>query len=496
MTALNPFESEIDGWEILALPTRSTKTDRENLLESGYDRYRDTNARTDGDALMEDIDKFVIKSLEKPDRQAVVDDPFTTHPGKLAVLTTVGTCAIAWNSRVKKHSGRGRYKPRLKLHHAVRDYFRHHVQWLCRKHEERSRFLCDFAEHGYRRRQEDKYGPPPGRVCTGIVPRPELGDGLFTEIPLEHASMQCFIKDDEGTLISKIRDRNVYIPAWHLNEKIHEQTGKAWELLVDTFEETCDAEAAAFIIERTPTVQRKLIRLFETNRFDELFEERKDPLPLIVMTKALNAFDHEEIACGKWVTAEDLYTAISQYRPDPLERSIVRKMTGPRSIGRRLAHLEGHRDIDIERRDGYPNHYRIRDSRGRARNVMVEKPEDLFELPCFNNLDEELKTGKPTREVLFLFVRVLLSLENEFSDDEIVDLFRRWPWFDEEITRYNVAYERTRTMPDGSPPLPIGCNNDNTQFSHFCIGKEICPYRIYSSLPMKKEVKEQVRQID
>jgi hypothetical protein len=157
--------------------------------------------------------------------------------------------------------------------------------------------------------------------------------------------------------------------------------------------------------------------------------------------------------------------------------------------------FEDHRDVEVKRPDQKrkSNKFKLLDSQKGFKDVEVQSPEDILELPCMENVDEHLQEQKPTRWVLFSVGRVLMSLENEFSMEELVDFYRRFPWFDEEITRYQLNYERDQRMADDNPPNPIGCNNDNQNFDTFCIGKENCSYSIYKSLPMRDDVIEQVK---
>jgi DNA primase large subunit len=100
--------------------------------------------------------------------------------------------------------------------------------------------------------------------------------------------------------------------------------------------------------------------------------------------------------------------------------------------------------------------------------------------------------------LLVFFVRIIMSIEpniegkSGFTDDEIVDWFRQYDWFDEGITRYQVEHERRQTTAQGEKPVPIGCKNSNTQWTPLCIGLDECDYSIYQSLPFKDEVYERL----
>ncbi|KAB1184788.1 hypothetical protein GJR98_17105 [Haloferax sp. MBLA0077] len=100
------------------------------------------------------------------------------------------------------------------------------------------------------------------------------------------------------------------------------------------------------------------------------------------------------------------------------------------------------------------------------------------------NIDEHLHEEKPVRYVLFTLARLLFSLENNFTIDDLVSLYERWDWHDPEITEYQLTYE----FDNGSNIMPISCTSENEDWMSFCVGYDNCPYDIYSSLPLKGEI--------
>ena len=134
--------------------------------------------------------------------------------------------------------------------------------------------------------------------------------------------------------------------------------------------------------------------------------------------------------------------------------------------------------------------YRLRFNESDATTIQVSEIEDILELPCMQNIHNFLLEEKPVRFVVYTYVRVILSIENDFTVEEIVDWFRKYPWFDEEITRYQARYEKNQTNENDDPYLPGNCYSDNEKFTQFCIGIGNCEYEIHESLPLKEEVLE------
>jgi len=102
------------------------------------------------------------------------------------------------------------------------------------------------------------------------------------------------------------------------------------------------------------------------------------------------------------------------------------------------------------------------------------------------NMAERLYEKKPVRKDLYSFARMVMWLPQYQDSDletivaDLKDIFSRWPWYDEQVTDYQIRYEFSNTI-GGDTPLPMNCDNDDMQ--RYCIGKEQCPYSIWGSLP-------------
>lgn len=210
------------------------------------------------------------------------------------------------------------------------------------------------------------------------------------------------------------------------------------------------------------------------------------------------------VQIGEFHTAQELSDALDAYDPaDDSEQAQLRQFSNNRSVAKTLANHDAHRSVTIDR-SGRVNTYRIGQSGSGARPIDVTELEDLFELPCMAAMDERLHDEKPVRKDLFNFVRMAmwLSQYREKTVDEITedikDLFSRWPWYDPEITDYQVKYEARRGErgigPTNRTPLPMNCDDDDMQ--RYCIGKDQCPYSIYGSLPFPDEMYDELEESD
>jgi hypothetical protein len=330
-------------------------------------------------------------------------------------------------------------------------------------------------------------GPPPGRVCADVQPVPELGGDLYIEIPLEHYNRFCEVRNDEGKIITKFRNGNAYVPGTDLDGKIRNMAERAFSIHISNQEKELPAEQVSWTVNNTPEIQGKITRDLEGKRFDKLFSDDGYPKKLGVVVSAVKTYDYEGIATGIWLTAEEIFDAIQDYYPHLTERAIVGGMKSPLSVSKTLMEFEDHHDLEVDD-SGRVKKFKLFDSKKSAREIEVDSPVDILELPCMENIDNYLMEQKPTRWILYSIACILMSLENDSTMDDLVEFYSRYPWFDKQTTKYQLEYECRQNMSDGRPPNPIGCHNDNRNFSTFCIGIENCSYSIYRSLPMKQEV--------
>lgn len=490
MPTVDPENELVDAWLVALLPQKYSQDEQIGLFDRGYNAFRDEQGKTDSNKFINAVEKFTLHAFKNPSSEETQTDPIHTDPGILAMAATLGAVSVKNHPEYLELTD-NYYAPDMKLLGYIKELWVDHVFWLLSNHDQRVGFLQEIAEIAYERKKEDKLGPAPGRVCTGIKRLPQFDNTLYVEISLEHYNRFCEVRNDAGEIITKFVDGKAYVPGFDLDTKIRQMAERAFDIHIANQERELPNEQVAWIVNNTTEIQKKITQDIDGKRFDKLFTEDNYPKKLGVIVGALRTYEYDEIDFGEWLTAEEIYEAIEDYYPHLTERAIVDNINSPLAVSKILSNQEDHHDVEIDREDRV-NKFKILDSKQSFIDVEIDSPEDILELPCMENIDEYLMEQKPTRWILYSVARILMSLENEFTIDELVEFYSRYPWFSEEVTRYQLNYERKSRMADGRPPNPIGCQNDNTNFGTFCIGLENCSYSIYGSLPMKDEVMDRL----
>ena len=258
-----------------------------------------------------------------------------------------------------------------------------------------------------------------------------------------------------------------------------------------------------YAVANATRVREHTKHLLEIGHTEKLFAERTHPDKLKVILRAVEEVSDDIAQLNKWHSAGELYEALEYHAHDTnssWEQRKINEIGNVRSLAHHLRNHEEHQDVDIyhhheDREDDgtegetfRQNMYRLRFNQSDATTIQVSEIEDILELPCMQHIHNFLLEEKPVWFVLYTYVRVILSVENDFTVEEIVDWFRQYPWFDEETTRYQTRYEKNRTNENNDPYQPVNCYSDNEEFTQFCIGIGNCEYEIHKSLPLKDEV--------
>jgi hypothetical protein len=478
------MDSEMDAWYVALLPSQYGTEARLDLIERGLDAYIDgENFHTD--QLIADIETFADLAFQEPDSQAVISDPLVSDPGVLSALATFSYLIVDSHEEYSEDTA-SYYDPDKRLLTLVEDLWNDHVISALRTHDRTAEFMQNLAEVVYGRKAEDDRGPPPGRVCTDVARIPDWDNEVYVELSLAHANREYAVRDDDGTLTTKLRDGKAYVPGHDLDTRLRDEAADSLTTIISTKRENMEQKGLANLVRREDTIYSFIDKLYEARQYDKLFTDDDYPTKLGIISSAIRDYDYDEIEFDEWLTAEEIYEAVDDYYPHKSKRSTWRGMDSPITISQILEDFEEHPDVEVDR-SGRVNRYRIENAFRSVVDIEVSDVFDILELPCMANIQEHLQNRKPTRWVLFSVARILMSLENDFTIDDMVEFYRQFPWFDEDTTRYQLEYEQRRQM-GGEPPLPVGCNNDNKKFDTFCIGKENCDYSIYQSLPMKDDV--------
>jgi hypothetical protein len=292
------------------------------------------------------------------------------------------------------------------------------------------------------------------------------------------------------------RDGNAFVPVSDLRSKLRDALTEAIETHIEVTEPGWSEEDIERVAEVLEPVTRQVNNMLDSKNFDALFTEEEYPKKVGVIVKAVSSYKHSTVGFGEWLTAEEIEKAVAAYSPHEYESSEYHEINGPMSISNTLSYNEDDELIEIDR-DGRVNRFRLKNGYRNSVDLDIEEPRDIVELPCIQNIDEMLKNeGKPERKLLYPIARILLSLDNDFTKEELADFFRVYDWFDYDTTMYQLGYEeRQKIDGHGHKPLPISCNNETNLFMNYCIGRENCNYSIYGSLDFKDDVMDRLEQV-
>ncbi|MFC7141836.1 primase-associated protein [Halosimplex aquaticum] len=507
---VTPRTNVLDAWRVLLEPSGYGDFALVDLFQRGYDTWREQGVRNEKQ-MLDEVQRFVLEAIKKPKQADVVSDPWVPVecPGRLAVMLSMGSLMIQKNEQLQERSHR------ITLHHYLQDVFAYHVFAAINNFEHPDgniQVIAGEAVYG-RNGNPDARGPPPGRPVTGITQLEDAGSGLYYEVPLVHANQNCLVREGDpvdGELQVKVDNNCVYIPTTGFETAFKKHLIDGRESVVNkleqTFENTLTDENETTIVNYAEDVHAKIKKLLEANQTQKLFAERRYPERLRVVLKAVDKAPNEVAKLDEPIKAGDIFDAIEWFiEQEPgadeddvdndiksYEQDNVSEFDTARAVSNFLRKYDDHRHVEIQR--GKYNRYILEYSPWEhAKKVNVSEIEDIHELPCMENIHHFLQEGKPVRWVLYSYVRIIFSLDNGFEVDDVVDYFRQYPWFDEETSRYQARYEKRRTISGtNEKPLPVGCHNDNQNFSQFCIGLENCDYSIYRSLPFKDAVYDRI----
>lgn len=480
MSRHDPKNNAPDAFRTVVLPHEYQNSDINRLFQRAYDPY-------DGetDPLVEDIEQFFKYSLNENVVAEAASSPVIRRPATFALLASLA------GKTVQEHEALQSTPPsRLKLLEDLGALYTNNLMGLIRSPETPS-IEQDLAEFLYRK-PEPEDGTIPGRICTGIKERPDLGDGQYVEIPLAAASRQCIYRaddDENGEILTKVADNNLYIPLHLLYREYRDYAEEGFKRLLSVQEKMLTDDQRAWLRNNVDYIIDRIDRFFQAGQEDRVWKNWSRPeRKLRFLVDAVEEAPDKIATIGEPLRAEQLRGALEYYSPDHRwEESYLNELSSPSRIGGFLQEQEDHGAVTIHR-DQHLNRYELSNRRGSAKALDIDELEDLFELPCLAALDERLHEEKPVRKDLYSLVRLIIWLPRYQPDpdldrvvEDVKDLFSRWPWYDADITEYQVKYEFLHgTTASGDEYLPLSCGNETMQ--RYCIGRDDCDYSIYQSI--------------
>ena len=498
---------------VAALPQEHSRTKLIQLFERGYEYWT-----ADGEAhtteLLTDIGRFGTRAFKQQVRTETLEQPIISDPGALAVLATLSALCV------KTHPKFERVPPtKLQLVHDIGECYVNTILGLCWDHTtritgengspDRTSPYQDLAETLYAK-PEGEDGPHPGRVCTEITQCPAFEAEYYAEIPMAAASRACHVRTSDediattrtsaGSLRTEFADNHLYVPVAALERTYREAASATFGAVLRAQEHAVSADQLRWLVNQEDMIEARINRFLRSNHHHRLWTDWNNGERLLrALRSAIRAAPDEAVRLGEFYPVSRLYAAVEQHDPcQKLARSILGRITSPARLAKLLASLQDHPEVTVrteERGDRFVALYRLTSPSSSSRPLAIEAIEDLFELPCMANMDEQLTENGPVRKDLYNFVRTILWLP-QYQDaafetilDDLKAVFERWPWYDEQITEYQVRYEFDNTI-DEETPLPMNCDNEDIQ--RYCIGQDVCPYSIWGSLPFPDEMYQQV----
>lgn len=502
-----PLNSAEYAWRVAIHPSEFSKSDRKLLFKRAItEHYKNDDETINQDKLLSDVASFVSTALDRPTQESVATDPpeLIHTPAKAAVMMALGSVLV------RRHNVIDSDPRNAKIHEYVREYYRY-IIFAAAKHGVCNGVVqTEIGTVVYSRKQEDTYGPPPGKTISDVTKLPGF-DTPFYEIPLVHANRYCISRDEDsetprGNLTCIVDGPYVYIPISDARKKYkHEFTkrdGVAHLLEQMVYLSIGDNRLDAYQQSMTG-LNTRIEELHSQGHDDMLFEEREYPAKLEAILRAIDNADTETAAIGDSLTSKEVYSIAQKYASETnvnWVRNVLDALDSPKSIGQTLTQYANNDDIQhvtVEKRSGAANKYTFEYSVGGVKKIEVKEIEDLLELPCMENLHESLQDGKPVRWELYSFVRYVFEIHTtEFTVEDIKEWFSQYPWYREDVTEYQAQYEKEQRMSDGNRPLPISCRNDNDSWAKHCIGIENCDYSLYRSVELSPDVYDRISDND
>jgi hypothetical protein len=489
---MSALEDDDKAYRTLLLPQNQGDIGRESLLKRGFTHYVDEDGNDRGDRLLADVERFGLAAMQFS-RVDDHSDIFTDEPGRLATIATLATICLKHHPRFKDHVDAGN-SDRVQPLHDVREYYQHNVVQILKG---RNDLLQDIAETIYEQPRSDEHHHP-GRVCSGIEYRDELDTHCF-KINILAASPKCIVRDDDGEIRNSFKDRTLYVPLDDIDEKYNQYLETGFKQLVHALESMLDHERIEWLVANESRISEKIDRDIDAGRYDHVWVdwehgERK----IRVLKNAVKDAPDDLATIGEFLTAKTLYEVLTDYEPNhDWEKGWIAGFGNVQSVAQSLSDYREHRDVEVVERSR-ENHYKIKDTDRGVDPLDASHVEDLFELPCFSEMEEHLHENGPTRKDLWNFVRTAWWLSTYYSDragdetlgrefmDDIHETFDRWEWYDPDKTEYQTRYEIEHGDIEGNIPRPRNCDHEDLQ--RYCIGQDICPYSIYGSLPFPEEM--------
>jgi len=509
------IETDREAIEIALFADLHSEEEIIELLDRGFEWYND-----DADALAADVDYFFRQSRDPEARTGPVEgDPPITNPARVVAISATTASAIRQHPKVENAP-----VEKIQLIQHVRKY--HRVLLLDILTEMGKETIAELYHELYKA-EVDHERPRPLIGISGMEARPDEHPEFdwFIKIPLAAANEICQARFHNGNWGGEydpetnevvgepnyhIDNNCIYVPEEHGTALLSNRQKEAFERIAEVAWTSVPQKQYQYVYNQAEIVKDRIEELIRHGEQEDLWTDW-DPQQNLLRLVRNAAKEVEDLDATEFHQAEEYYEAVKEYDADGFgegqaKRNIKSVMSLAKKLGK-IADSSEYPAVEIQRYDRGPADYSIGRGSGNYKQITVDELDDIFELPCFQNMIDALKldNGGPVRKDLFNFVRMVYWLEgyheldgSQREDavvDDIHDLFEsKWDWYDEETTDYQARYELRHGEIDGEAPLPMNCDNHDMQ--RHCIGKSFCPYNIYQSLPFPESMYDQLDDSD
>ncbi|EMA19056.1 primase-associated protein [Haloarcula marismortui] len=510
------IETDREAIEVALFADIHSEKEILQLLDRGFNWYND-----DADKLAADVDYFFRQSQDPDNRTKDPEgDPPISNPARVVAISATTASAIRQHPKLENAPAE-----KIELIQHVRKY--HTVLLLDIVVEMGPQTVAEIYDKVYKA-EIDHERPRPMSGASGFRVRPDEHPEFdkFIEIPLAAANEICQARFHNGMWGGEydpetnevvgepnyhIDNNCIYVPEEHGATLLSTRQKEVFEQIAEIAWTSVPQKQYQYVYNQVDRIKDRIEDLIRHGEQENLWTDW-DPQQNLLRLVRNAAKEADDLDATEFHQAEDYHEAVKEYDADGFgEGQAKRKISSVRSLANSLVEIarsDEYRGVEYRTYDDRRNsEYSVGRGSGNYAQITVDDLDDIFELPCFQNMIDALKldNGGPVRKDLFNFVRMVYWLEgyheldgSQREDavvDDIHDLFKnKWDWYDEETTDYQARYELRHGEIDGEAPLPMNCDNPDMQ--RHCIGKSFCPYNIYQSLPFPESMYDQLDDSD
>lgn len=473
-------------------------TNLHQLVLLGQEQFKTPSGEADEQGLLNTIEEFFRQAVEYS--EDILDEPPVVETPSEAVLVSTYAAVV-----VKQHPKFEDENPNnLQLLYDIQYYYRDIIFNLLSEEsfQIRADIYKEIANTLYKKHDSsDSEYPTVRNIVEDIV---DVNGRKYLRVHFSDSSMEILRYDggdpDPENLDVIFEDEYLYIHLSKLKEDLDDFFGNSFKKLLKVQEANLTSENVRWLVNGADDIHRRISNLYEDGYMDRLYTYRGPVIDELNLVREALEESNIDLTERNWLEPAEIAEAARNYNPKyHKKQEVLKDWETSMKVGKRLSNRSEHKLVaSKERRDGESNLYYIKNQFS-SKKLTVTKPEDLLELPCWQNIDERLQEEVDREEMLNL-VPTVLFLNQHYNEESntfrwskarefIKEFIQRYPWYDEATSDENIdALFEYGTDETGNRYLPRNC--DNASMQRWCIGKDKCPYSIYGSLNFSEEALE------